>query len=203
MIRFVALLPLCLLAAAPACAGDAGRPRLVPGSGSLSLPSFGNDDRAEFLSSGGFSLGALSAPLGGAGAAGTGGGGDGLAVGGYATYGTDWLRLSSSLRGGQGTGAADLTASQQVAPWGVEGVAAINLGYQWTQVGSFSLNPAQLGVSSGNLGQANDLSLSLSFTHDLTPAFSMGGFAAASRGEDSDSQNNAGLHFGAGLELKF
>lgn len=202
MLRRLALTSMCLLAAAPAWAGDAVRPRLVPGSGALALPSFaGAETKTEVLSTGGFSLGTLSAPMGGQAASPAPG--EGLALGGYAFYGNGWMRLSSSLKGDQAGGLADLTASQPVAPLGLEGIAALSLGYQWTQVGGFSLNPAQVGISNGGLGQANDLSLSLSFTHEVTPSFSLGGFAAASRGEDVDNQPNAGLHFGAGLELKF
>jgi hypothetical protein len=202
MIRNAAALMLCLLAVTPAIGGDAVRPRLVPGGNSPALPSLADDSRVAVYSLGGFSLGTLSAP-----AASTPGlslaGGDGMVVGGYTAYSGDWLRLSTSLVSGGGVGTADFTASQMVSPWGVDGIAALSLGYQWTQSGAFSLNPAQMGVSVGSLGTANDLSLSLSFTHDVTPSFSMGGFAAASRGEDEASKANSGLHFGAGLELKF
>ena len=201
MIRNLAALCLCLLTAAPVRADEVVRPRLVPGGGSIGLPALGGENKVEVYSIGGFSLGSVSAPVPppSVGSAVI----DGMAVGGYAAYSSDWGRLSSSLKSGGGTGIADFTASQQVSPLGMKGLAALSLGYQWTQAGGFSLNPAQMGVSSGALGEANDLSLSLSFTHDLTPSFSLGGFAAASRGEDADSQPNAGLHFGAGLELKF
>lgn len=202
MSRYAALTAaLCLMVSVPAWGGDSVRPRLVPGSGSLGLPSFSADTKTDVLSTGGFSLGTLSAPA--AAQTGDADAAEGLSLGGYASYGADWLRLSSSIKGGQGSGSADLTASQPVSPWGVDGTAALSLGYQWTQVGGFSLNPAQLGVTAGAWGQANDLSLSLSFTHDVTPSFSMGGFAAASRGESADNQPSSGLHFGAGLELKF
>jgi len=197
MFRNLALTAALLIAATPVWAGDAVRPRLVPGGAGLALPSFAGDSKSEVYSTGGFSLGAVSAPMGGGGSAATG---EGLALGGYAAYGLDWMNLSSSVKSGGGLGMADLTASRSVSPLGVDGIAALSLGYQWTQVGGFSLNPAQMGVSPGD---ANDLSLSLSFTHDVTPSFSMGGFAAASRGEDAASQPNSGLHFGAGLELKF
>lgn len=200
MFRKLVLTAVLLTAAMPAWAGDAVRPRLVPGGSGVALPAFGGDSKAEVYSTGGFSLGAVSAPIGGVAAAATG---EGMAVGGYASYGTEWLNLSSSLKSGGGLGSADLTASRPVSSLGVDGIAALSLGYQWTQVGGFSLNPAQMGVSPDAWGQANDLSLSLSFTHDVTPSFSMGGFAAASRGEDAASQPNSGLHFGAGLELKF
>lgn len=201
MIRNLTALCLCVLTAVPAWADEAVRPRLVPGGGSLGLPALGGDNKVEVYSLGGFSLGSVSAPVApaSAGSAVI----DGMAVGGYAAYSGDWGRLSSSLKTGGGTGSADFTASQQISPLGVNGLAALSLGYQWTQAGGFSLNPAQMGMSSGALGQANDLSLSLSFTRDLTPSFSLGGFAAASRGEDAASQPNTGLHFGAGLELKF
>ena len=98
MLRTFALLPLCLLVAAPAWGGDAARPRLVPGSGSLSLPHFAADNKTEILSTGGFSLGALSAPPGGQGGARRR---RRLTLGGYAAYGAGWLRLSSSVQGGQ------------------------------------------------------------------------------------------------------
>ncbi|MCA1909405.1 MAG: hypothetical protein LDL39_13680 [Magnetospirillum sp.] len=197
MFRHLALTAVLLTVAMPAWAGDSVRPRLVPGGSGLALPSFGGENRSEAYATGSFSLGAVSAPMGGGNAAAAG---DGLSLGGYAAYGLDWMNLSSSVKSGGGLGVADLTASRSVSPWGMDGIAALSLGYQWTQVGGFSLNPAQMGVSPGD---ANDLSLSLSFTHDVTPSFSMGGFAAASRGEDAASQPNSGLHFGAGLELKF
>ncbi|MBI2240605.1 MAG: hypothetical protein HYU59_07355 [Magnetospirillum gryphiswaldense] len=197
MFRKLTLIALSLSAAMPVWAGEAVRPRLVPGGGGVALPVFSGENKSEVYSTGGFSLGAVSAPMGGVSGNANG---DGLAVGGYAAYGMDWMNLSSSVKSGGGVGTADLTASRSVSPLGLDGVAALSLGYQWTQVGGFSLNPAQMGVSPGD---ANDLSLSLSFTHDVTPSFSMGGFAAASRGEDAASQPNSGLHFGAGLELKF
>ncbi|MGE4281728.1 MAG: hypothetical protein AB7G62_19255 [Magnetospirillum sp.] len=205
MFRKFALTTVSLMIATAAWAGDAVRPRLVPGGAGVGLPAFGGESKAEMYSTGGFSLGAVSAPIGGASANATG---EGMAVGGYASYGTEWMNLSSSLKSGGGLGSADLTASRSVSSLGVDGVAALSLGYQWTQVGGFSLNPAQMGVSPGVWGQSGwgastDLSLSLSFSHDVTPSFSMGGFAAASRGEDGASQPNSGLHFGAGLELKF
>ncbi|MBR9971251.1 hypothetical protein [Magnetospirillum sulfuroxidans] len=201
MIRNLVALSVCLVIAAPAWAGEAVRPRLVPGGGSIGLPALAGDNKVAVYSLGGFSLGSIAAPLATAadGVAAI----DGMAVGGYAAYSSDWGRVTSSLKSGNGNGVADLTASQHVSPLGLDGLAALSLGYQWTQAAGFSLNPAQMGVSSGALGQASDLSLSLSFTHELTPSFSLGGFAAASRGEDAASLPNSGLHFGAGLELKF
>lgn len=192
---------LCLLIAAPAWGQDGVRPRLVPGGGGLGLPGLADEGKTALLSAGGFSLGTLAVPTLPVAAARSAI--DGLALGGYAAYSADWLRLSSSLTGGNGVGAADMTAAQAVAPWGFDGVAALSLGYQWTQANAFSLNPAQMGVSASNLGQASDLSLSLSFTHDVTPSFALGGFAAASHGEEDGREPNNGIHFGAGLELKF
>ena len=193
--KIAACLCLCLSTAAPAWAGEVARPRLVPGGG-VALPAFGADSKSALLSAGSFSLGTVSAPLGG--------GEGGSLVGGFAAADAGGgLHLSSSLQGGGGVGVADMTASKEVAPWGFAGVAALSLGYQWTQSGAFSLNPAQMSVAGTAAEQGNDLSLSLSFTHDITPSFSLGGFAAASRGEDAVSQGNAGLHFGAGLGLKF
>lgn len=191
-----------LLIAGPAWAEDSVRPRLVPGGGINGLALPGNDTKAEMYGSGGFSVGALSAPLGSVGLGQDGG----RSVGGYASYSADWLRLTSTLRNsGSGT-VADLSASRSLDGFGLSGsIAAVTLGRQWTPPGGYTLIPGQPASLTGATDEhMADWSLSLSFTHEVTPYLSLGGFAAASHGDDTDSGANAsGLHLGAGMGLKF
>jgi hypothetical protein len=63
---------------------------------------------------------------------------------------------------------------------------------------AFSPNPLHGGLM--GLGN-NDVSLTLSFTHDVSPSFSLGGYAATARGEDA--HDPSALRLGAGLGLKF
>lgn len=189
------LLPiLCVLATSPVWAEEA-RPRLVVGGMNLSQP----DLRAElYATKGGFSAGAAS---------------DGvsaergrMALGGYAAYAFQDVKLSSSLKGAGDTSVADFSAAY--TGFGADSTAAFRLGYEWGNTSAFSVNPAQAGLSafSGAYDPnrpVGDLSMTLSFTHDFTPSFSAGGFAAAIRKDDERSQPENSLSIGAGLGYKF
>lgn len=189
------LLPalLCLAAALPAWAEDA-RPRLVAGGMSLTEPEL----RTELFAKGGFSAGAAAGAENPAGERGR------MALGGYAAYAFNDFKLSSSLKGGADANSAEFSAAY--AGLG-GGVAALRLGYDWGRSPAFSINPAQAGLSvySGalNPGRAyGDASVSLSYTQDITPSLSWGGFAAAGRKDDAISTENS-VRIGAGLGLKF
>jgi len=194
------LIALCLvtLTALPALAGDAApsRPRLVGGGIDLLQADFargagGGERRAEVFGSGPFSAGGVSGP-------------ERMALGGYTSYLFDDVRLSSSLKGGGPSQAADLSAAASGAFMGIDGTVAVRLGYEWGNAGSFSPNPAQMGVNAfDGYRPGSDLSLSLSLTHDVTPGFSFGGFAAASHGDSDETKAQSGFTLGAGVGLKF
>lgn len=190
---------LCALAAAPALAGEPARPRLVVGGMDLSQPEIRN----ELFSAGNFSAGAVS---GSSAAADRNGG---LTMGGYAAYAFRDLQFSSSVKGNAEASAADFGASYVGDVMGVTGIAAFRLGYEWGAMPlAFSVNPAQAGLSAFNgaydpTRPASDLSLTLSFTHDVTPSLSLGGFAAAGRQEEEGQPVESSLRFGAGVGLKF
>lgn len=192
MLTRSALIVACLLAAQSAWAGEA-RPRLVVGGMTLAQPEL----RTElYANKSGFSAGAVSdsaAPERGR-----------MALGGYTAYAFQDFRLSSSLKGGD-TASADFSAAY--TGFGPDSVASLRLGYEWGNTQAFSVNPAQAGLSAFGGGyDANrtvgDLSMTLSFTHDVTPSLSFGGFAAASRKDDDRNAENS-LRFGAGLGYKF
>lgn len=188
------LLPIvCLFAALPAWAEEA-RPRLVVGGMNLAQP----DLRTElYAAKGGFSAGAVSDPS--ASERGR------MALGGYAAYVFQDLKLSSSLKGAGDTSTADFSAAYTGF---ADSTAALRLGYEWGNTQAFSVNPAQAGLSAFTGAydpnrSVGDLSMTLSFTHDFTPSFSMGGFAAATRKDDERSQPENSLRVGAGLGYKF
>ncbi len=189
MRRFCTVLA-CLLAAAPAFAGEVDSPpHLALGGFDLGMV----ERRAELLGSGGLSLGTVSAP-----------GADGrLAVGGYLAYALRNTLLSSSLRGdGLGNG-ADLSAAYSGGLLGTGSTTALRLGYDWAPPATFSITPGQPAYDLLDTPR-QALSLSLSWSHDLTPALSLGGFAGASRFQptpEADSQSD--LHVGAKLGVKF
>lgn len=193
MFKRTALTVLCLFAA-PAWADDA-RPRLVVGGMSLT-PS---EQQVElFAGKGGFSAGAASDSS--ASERGR------MALGGYTAYAFQDLKLSSALVGDGSLSAASFAAAY--AGFGADSVAAFRLGYEWGRAQAFSVNPAQAGLSAYTGGYdparpLGDLSMTLSFTHDVTPSLSLGGFAAASRKEDEHSAPENSLRFGAGLGVKF
>lgn len=196
MLTRCCLTVLCLLAAAPAIAEEA-RPRLVVGGMTVAQP----DVTTELYAVGGFSAGAVS-DAGGAERS-----HDRMALGGYAAYAFQDLKLSSSLKGDAGLSAANFSAAY--TGFGADSVAAFRLGYEWGKTQAFSVNPAQAGLPAFTNGydssrSVGDLSLTLSFSRDVTPSLSFGGFAAATRKDDTVSgAPENGLHFGAGLGVKF
>ncbi|MCR6632682.1 MAG: hypothetical protein NVV74_23040 [Magnetospirillum sp.] len=156
--------------------------------------------RTELFSRGAFSAGAVSDSTP------TDRGQDRLALGGYAAYAFQDVTLYSSLKGDADTSAASFSAAY--TGFGVDNVAALRLGYEWGRTQAFSLNPAQAGLSAfagvTEPGRpVGDLSLTLSFTREVTPSLSFGGFAAAGRNKDEDGTTENSLRFGAGLGYKF
>lgn len=197
MLKRFAFVVSCILVAAPAVAGEAARPRLVAGGMDLSQP----DLRTELFAKGAFSAGAVSDTTPAE------QGRERMALGGYAAYAFRDVNLSSSFKGDSFASIADFSASYLGGIMGVDGVAAAKLGYQWGKQQAFSVNPAQAGLSAFSGGYdpsrpVGDLSLTLSFTHDVTPSLSLGGFAAATR-KDAESETPSGLRFGAGVGYKF
>jgi len=195
MLKRSVLTLLCLFAAMPAWA-DGAKPRLVVGGMNLGQ----SDVQLElFTTKSGFSAGAVS---GGANAAEPGR----MALGGYAAYAFQDITFTSSLRGDSDTTIADFSAAY--AGFGPESMAAFRLGYELGRTQSFSVNPAQAGFSAFSSGyepgrMVGDLSLTLSFTHEITPSLSFGGFAAASRTEEEHAEPENSLRFGAGLGYRF
>jgi hypothetical protein len=193
MLKRLALICLCLLPTLPAWAGEA-RPRLVVGGMNLN----GGALQTELYSTkGGFSAGAVSDSSGNSGR---------MALGGYASYAFPDVTVKSSLRGDGDTTIADFSAAY--AGFGPDSVAAFRLGYELGRAQAFSVNPAQAGLSafSGAYDPSRsvgDLSLTLSFTHDVTPSLSLGGFAAAGRQEGEHTAPENSLRFGAGVGYKF
>jgi hypothetical protein len=188
-----------LLLTAPAWAADkAERPRLVLGA---EAPAAG-DKRVELYAANGISLGAVSGtatlqPLSFA-APGTNPGkaGDRLALGGYAGYAADAFRLGSSFRNDGAYSLADLSAAYDTSVFGMMGTTALTVGAGFTRNQEFSLTPHT----------GNDLSVSLSWTREVTPSLSFGTMAGTSRPlSSSDSQPSPTRNFtvGAGLGLKF
>lgn len=197
MLKRFAFVVSCILAAAPAVAGEAGRPRLVAGGMDMSQP----EQRTELFATGGFAAGAVSDTTP------TEHGRERMALGGYAAYAFRDLNLSTSFKGDSFASAADFSASYLGGIMGVDGIASVKLGYEWGKQQAFSVNPAQAGLSAFSntydAGQSvGDLSLTLSFTHDVTPSLSLGGFAAATR-KDDERAPESGLRFGAGVGYKF
>ncbi len=207
MIRLVALSALCAVLATPAWAGDGAepRPRLVTGGLNLSQPDHGLLPAANatlpLYSTGGFSVGTLAPSV-------TGEAGDRMVLGGYAAYAFRDFQFSSSLSDtGRDGRSADFSAAYTGGVGGVDGIASVRLGYDWGRAQAFSLNPAQMGNTAfggygGGRQSGGDLSLSFSFMHDVTPALSFGGFAAATK-SDSDHEKDSGVSFGAGLGYRF
>ena len=194
MLKHSALTLLCLFAAAPAWA-DGTRPRLVVGGMNLGQP----DVQVELVNTkSGFSAGAVSD--------GAGAERGRMALGGYAAYVFHDVTLTSSLRGDRDIAIADFSAAY--AGFGPDSKAAFRLGYELGRTQAFSVNPAQAGLSAFSSGYepgrvVGDLSLTLSFTHEITPSLSLGGFAAASRTEEEHAIPENSLRFGAGLGYRF
>jgi hypothetical protein len=189
MRRFCAVLA-CLVASAPAFAGEQDSPpRLAVGGFDLGMA----ERRAELLGSGPLSLGTVSAPRA-----------DGhLAVGGYLAYVLGDARLSSSLTGDGLGNSADLSAAYSGALLGTPGVTALKLGYDWGGPATFSLNTSQPSYDLLDPARSS-LSLSLSWSHDVTPGLSLGGFATARRAQPiPDQAGQSDIHVGAGVGVKF
>ncbi|MGE5545751.1 MAG: hypothetical protein ACM33T_02555 [Solirubrobacterales bacterium] len=197
MIRAV-VVAIGLLAAASAQAGEA-RPRLVTGG----MPAFtpqamvtaAGDAKANLFTSHGLTLGALLNAPPSAGADG------GPASGAFATYAIDSFAFTTALK----VGAAG-NAGEASAVYASElGRAALSLGYEWTgRPAAFSLNPWQPSLMAEGLRPANDTAtLALSFTRDVTPSLSVGGFAAAVRSEYDDRPTEQGFRLGAALGYRF
>lgn len=180
----------CLLAATPALAGEVeSRPQLTLGGYDIGMV----ERRAEVLGSGGLSLGTVSTPRP-----------DGhLAAGGYLAYALGDTQLSSSLSGNGLSSSANLSAAYSGSVLGTGGLALLRLGYDWAHPGIFSPNTSQPSYDLLDPPYSN-LSLSLSWTHDVTPSLSLGGFAAATRSQptpEADTQSD--IHVGAGVGVKF
>lgn len=183
----------CVLAAHPVWAGEA-RPRLVVGGMNLAQSEL----RTElYTAKNGFSAGAASE-------AATAERGR-MALGGYTAYAFQDFKLSTSLKGAGDLSVSDFSAAYTGFP---DSTAALRLGYEWGNTQAFSVNPAQAGLSAFAGGYdahrtVGDLSMTLSFTHDVTPSLSFGGFAAAARSKDDERSFENSLRFGAGLGYKF
>lgn len=195
MRRVLSCVLLALLASAPAIAGE--RPRLVAGglTPRTDTARFGGTDAtAEVYATGGLRVGALvdSTPSGGSAP-------DRMAFGGYAGYALDGFGIASSLKGDATASAAELAASYAA---GV-GTTAVTLGYEWAgRPSAFSLNPLA-PAAQDPMRPLSDLSLSVSYSHDLSSSVSLGGFAAASRSEYEDRTTQQGFRLGAGFGLRF
>lgn len=205
---FAIALMLPLLGAVESRAADMSN-RLVAGGASLGKADFAysstfGEARTPLLSGGGFSLGSvttspasfLSLPY----ASGRGG----LAVGGYVAYGMSETRVSSSLRSDGSATRADISAAYVGGMLGAGSSAAISLGSVWSKPQGFSPNMLQPGSAYAAPYQAgSDISLSLSLMRQMTPAFSVGGVAQASRFGSTETESSSGFMLGAGLGYRF
>jgi hypothetical protein len=183
-----------LVLAFSACGVSAAEgPRLVLGG------LGGGEVRSDLYVVGATRLGALSevvSPL-------TFSGRDRLALGGYVTYDLNDYRFNSSVRSGEGSLAADLSASTATPVLGIAGTTQLRLGADWTRPQAFSLNASQPGLAGfEGYRPSGDLSLSLSWTRDITPGLSLGGVAGATRPLSTDA-DAGGFVLGAGLGYRF
>jgi hypothetical protein len=209
MVRRLYILMLATLLAAPAAAAEQ-RPRLVQGGADLfqgeRLRLAGGEVRTEVLSKGALSVGAV-VDAGQTASPGIGlpfdGGRDRLALGGYVGYAFRGTYLSSSLKNSGTTTSADLSAAYAGGLLGLDGVTSLKLGADWTRPSSFSPNPSQANPASLDASRlGGDVNLSVSLMHDVTPSFSLGGVAAASRPTTPDAPP-AGFMLGAGVGYRF
>lgn len=206
----------CLLVASlwagQAMATDMGTARLVPGGASYIAPPQ-RLDMGQYsnplLSSGQFSLGTIAdapaAPLSRA--------RGNLAVGGYMAYGLGGDgRLSSSLRSNGSVTSADISAAYTGSLLGTDGVAMVKLGTAWSKpLGfspnsqGFSPNPLQPGAALSDpfMRAGNDINLSVSLMRQVTPSFSVGGMAEATRSGGADLASPPGFMLGASLGYRF
>lgn len=200
-----AVLALPLWAAGPADSAELSpAARLVPGGatwGEAPLAAPG-ETRLPLASSGKLSAGALSAPAPARPGSPVPPGlsGSPLAVGGYVAYGGANTQLSSSLRSSGQISAADIAASWRGGLLGADSLASFSLGVSrtdWSQVSPNSQYPAF--IQADPFRAANDYNMSFSLTHQVSPSFSVGGVAAATR----NGETGAGLTLGAGLGYRF
>jgi hypothetical protein len=200
-----AVLALPLWAAGPADSAELSPgARLVPGGATwaeapLAAPA---ETRLPLISSGKLSAGALSAPA--AGLPGSpmppGLAGPSLAVGGYVAYGGANAQLSSSLRSSGPASSADIAASWRSGLLGADSLASLSLGVSrtdWSRVSPNSQYPAF--IQADPFRAASDYNMSFSLTHQVSPSFSIGGVAAATR----NGESGGGLTLGAGLGYRF
>jgi len=179
--------------------------RLVPGGGAARIesPAFGlGETRIPLASSGKVSAGALSGSSSGLSGSPLALGlpGSPLAVGGYVAYGSANAQLSSSLRSDGISSGANVAASWAGGALGADSRASLSLGINHTDWGRFSPNSQYQAMSGGPYG--NDINMSLSLTHQVSPSFSVGGMAGANRASGAEPPGT-GLSVGAGLGYRF
>jgi hypothetical protein len=181
--------------------------RLVPGGGAVrtEAPAFGlGETRLPLASSGKLSAGALSGPstsLSGSTLA-FGVPGSPLAVGGYVAYGSNTTQLSSSLRSSGASSSADISASWSGGVLGSDSKASLSLGVNRTDWSRISPNSQHPAMTLADPYRGDDINMSLSLTHQVSPSFSVGGMAGANRASGSE-QPGTGLTLGAGLGYRF
>lgn len=185
----------CPIAAGGAWAADpSAGVQLVPGGLDLSAPVV--ERQTELLSLGGLSLGTVAAPSANP--------SERLALGGYLAYAIDTYRLSTTLRNQDIGRSADLSAAYRGDVLGSIGVAALHLGMEWQDTPAiFSPNPDLSSFSVLAPYSKPGVSLSLSWSQDITPNLSLGGFAGASRSTVPQDDGQAYFRIGAGLGIKF
>ncbi len=192
--------------------------RLVPGGGAAraEAPAFGlGETRLPLASSGKLSVGTVSGPSAGLSGHPLAFGlpGSPLAVGGYIAYGGANAQLSSSLRSDGASRGANLSASWGGGILGADSRASLSLGVNRAEWGSISPNsqhpaltladPYRGGLNGGGPnGGGNEINMSLSLIHQVSPSFSVGGMAGANRTSGVE-QPGTGLTLGAGLGYRF
>ncbi len=207
-IRVLSLL-LPLMVAVPAVAADMGG-RLVAGGAAgagfnppVAMPG---ESRHQLLTGGGFSAGTVTSPMAPPAALALPFSSEhgNLAVGGYVAYGLAETSLSSSLRRSGSTTKADISAAFAGNLLGMDGIAALKLGAAWAGAQGFSPNPLQPGSILADPNRGNgELNLSLSLMRQVTPAFSFGGVAEASRPSWLEPGTPSGYMLGAGMGYRF
>ncbi len=201
ILRWGALVALlCLLSPAPAVA--AGRPAvesdLVVGRTDWSQPAYFAERRQKLFSAQGLSIGTVTP-------ADQGDGTDKLALGGYIAYMIDDYTLSSAWRGSDFGSLTEFSASYNGPLLGYGGVTALKLGYGSDRPSTLGLDHVQSGLGGfhGIEPYGPRVSLALSWTHDITPGMSLGGFAAASRDNMPSGDSQSDFRIGAGLGIRF
>lgn len=138
-----------------------------------------------------------------------------MALGGFVEIAYDQFRFDGSLSGGNREGfVADLGAAFESRLPGLGTVYRVRLGAEWAngdQSGSyFSVSPAlsAFGADADGLAGYRDVSVAVSFTHDITPSFYVAGIAGAKRvltelSEGSNGPEPNRFHLGAGLGFRF